>query len=383
MTLSSLTTPLASKHASGRLSIQGLSKRYTDHQAVAGVDLEIEPGELVAFLGPSGCGKTTILRCVAGLIQPSQGDIRIDGQSILSTPIYKRELGMVFQSYALFPHLSVAQNVAFGLRMHGIKGSEASARVGEALALVDLTAMAGRMPSQLSGGQQQRVALARAIATQPRVLLLDEPFSALDAKLRESVQIELRDLVKRLGITTILVTHDQAEAMVTADRIAVLNAGRLEQFDTPEAVYNTPHSLFTANFVGQTNRIPGKLVRRDGTLGVVRVDADGSEVCVRDNESINIGDNVDAVVRPENIDFSAHLSPSDDRSPRMRGTVRDIVFTGEKLSIFVDTPCGRITASRQNRADGAWRDLARDRPVEISWRPLDMAIFPSDAARPR
>ncbi|RQS26878.1 MULTISPECIES: ABC transporter ATP-binding protein [unclassified Burkholderia] len=366
--------------SSGRLTIRSLSKRYQDHQAVSEVNMDIAPGELVVFLGPSGCGKTTILRSVAGLMMPTSGDIAIDGKSILSTPIHKRELGMVFQSYALFPHMTAAQNVAFGLKMRGIKGDEGSRRVAEALDLVHMSSMAHRLPSQMSGGQQQRVALARAIVTKPKVLLLDEPFSALDAKLRESVQVELRGLVKRLGITTILVTHDQAEAMVTADRIAVLNNGRLEQFDTPQTIYDKPGSLFIADFVGRINRLSGRLVRREGRHALLRLDGQQCEIRVTDNDAIQVGSPVEAVVRPEKTDL-CYGESSPVTIPTLMGKVKDVIFTGEKVSVQIETPCGCLTASRQNRTDAGLAGLALGSAIGVNWHWQDLAIFPQAETR--
>ncbi|WP_318834906.1 ABC transporter ATP-binding protein [Burkholderia cepacia] len=366
--------------SSGRLTIRSLSKRYQDHQAVSEVNMDIAPGELVVFLGPSGCGKTTILRSVAGLMMPTSGDIAIDGKSIISTPVHKRELGMVFQSYALFPHMTAGQNVAFGLKMRGIKGDEESRRVAEALDLVRMGSMAHRLPSQMSGGQQQRVALARAIVTKPKVLLLDEPFSALDAKLRESVQVELRGLVKRLGITTILVTHDQTEAMVTADRIAVLNNGRLEQFDTPQTIYDKPGSLFIAGFVGKVNRLSGCLVGRDGGQALLRLDGQQREIRVPDNDAIEVGSRVEAVLRPEKTNFSYGES-SPVCHPTLQGKVRDVIFTGEAISVQIETPCGCVTASRQNRKDSGLAGLASGSAIGVNWHWQDLVIFPESETR--
>jgi spermidine/putrescine ABC transporter ATP-binding subunit len=242
------------------VSLRGLTKRYGAAAAVAGVDLAIAEGEMVALVGPSGCGKTTVLRMIAGLIEPDAGQVLIGGADVTRAPAHKRNLGLVFQSYALFPHLSVFENVAFGLRRRRVPEAEIGRRVSQALALVRLEGFEGRFPRQLSGGQQQRVALARAVVTEPRVLLLDEPLSNLDAGLRDAMRVELRRLQQSLGITTIFVTHDQEEALTLADRVAVMRAGRIEQVGAPQEVYERPANAFVAGFVGRTNLLDAVVV---------------------------------------------------------------------------------------------------------------------------
>ncbi|HME21042.1 MAG TPA: ABC transporter ATP-binding protein [Acetobacteraceae bacterium] len=251
------------------LALDGLSKQFGAHAAVDAVSLEVQPGELIVLLGPSGCGKTTTLRMIAGFVPPSAGDIRLDGASIVALSPHRREMGIVFQSYALFPHLSVARNIAFGLEMRRMAPAAAQARVTEMLRLTKLEAFAARLPRQLSGGQQQRVALARALAIQPRVLLLDEPLSNLDADLRQEMAREIRILQRRGGITTIMVTHDQTEAMALADRLVVMHDGRVQQIGTPEHVHTRPATPFVARFIGGSNIVAGRLDRdrlvlRDG-----------------------------------------------------------------------------------------------------------------------
>ncbi|WBV45397.1 ABC transporter ATP-binding protein [Pseudoroseomonas cervicalis] len=243
----------------GSLVLEALNKRYGASTAVERVDLEVRQGEMVALLGPSGCGKTTTLRMVAGFIEPSAGRILIGGQDVTSRPAHARNTGMVFQSYALFPHMSVAQNVAFGLEMRKIGRAERDSRVAEALRLVRLDHLAERMPRQLSGGQQQRVALARALVVNPAVFLLDEPLSNLDAKLRGEVRMEIRALQQRLGLTTLIVTHDQEEALTMADRLVVMDRGRVRQVGTAEELYEHPADPFVAGFVGRCNLIEGRL----------------------------------------------------------------------------------------------------------------------------
>ncbi len=274
------------------VELASVVKEYPGHRALDGVDLRIEPGEFVALLGPSGCGKTTALRTIAGLESIDGGGIRIDGEDVAAKPTNKRDIGMVFQSYSLFPHLTVAQNVEFGLRMRRVAGPERTARATEALELVGLGAFGGRYAHQLSGGQQQRVALARALVTRPRVLLLDEPLSALDAKVRTSLRDEIRRIQTELGITTLFVTHDQEEALAVADRVAVMRQGRIEQIGTPEQLYRTPATAFVADFVGLSNRLPAHL-----TDGVV---------AFQDVRLPLLGDPqpdgpVEALVRPEDL----------------------------------------------------------------------------------
>jgi putative spermidine/putrescine transport system ATP-binding protein len=252
------------------LTLDSLGKRFGAQAAVDGVDLEVRPGELIVLLGPSGCGKTTTLRMIAGFVAPTTGDIRLDGASIVALPPHRREMGIVFQSYALFPHLNVARNIAFGLEMRRMAQTAARVRVAEMLRLVKLEAFASRLPRQLSGGQQQRVALARALAIQPRVLLLDEPLSNLDADLRQEMAREIRILQRRGGITTIMVTHDQTEAMALADRLVVMHEGRVQQIGSPEAVHSRPANPFVARFIGGSNIVTGRrdgdrLIARDGT----------------------------------------------------------------------------------------------------------------------
>ena len=254
--------PSLSTDSKAHLRLDGLTKRYGDALAVASLDLAVPKGELVALLGPSGCGKTTTLRMVAGLITPSAGRIVVGGNDITAMPPYRRDMGLVFQSYALFPHMTVAKNVAFGLEMRNVPQSEISARVKEALAMVRLEALAERKPRELSGGQQQRVALARALVIRPSILLLDEPLSNLDAKLRDEMRNEIRDIQQSLGITAVFVTHDQVEALSMCDKVVVMKGGKLEQIGTPVEVYEHPASPFVASFVGRTNRLDGVGQRR-------------------------------------------------------------------------------------------------------------------------
>jgi putative spermidine/putrescine transport system ATP-binding protein len=290
--------PASSERTSGGATVEldTVEKYYGSSKALNGLSLRIEPGEFVSLLGPSGCGKTTALRALAGLEDISSGAIRIDGEDVANVPANKRDMGMVFQAYSLFPHMTVKQNVAFGLEMRKVPAGERATRVVEALDMVHLGEFGDRYPHQLSGGQQQRVALARALVTRPRVLLLDEPLSALDAKVRVSLRDEIRRIQTEMGITTLFVTHDQEEALAVSDRIAVMNKGNIEQIGTPEQLYMTPSSPFTADFVGQSNRLRGDL--RGGDVFTYGFRLTSLDRALVDGP-------VNAFVRPEDIAFTS------------------------------------------------------------------------------
>ena len=305
------------------LLLDGLTKRFGDHLAVDGLTLSVEQGEFISLLGPSGCGKTTTLQMIAGFVDATSGSVMLEGRDLMATKPSKRGLGVVFQSYALFPHLTAAGNVAFGLEMRNVTKAERDTRVTEALQLVGLAAFADRFPKKMSGGQQQRVALARALVIRPRILLLDEPLSNLDAKLREEMQIELRQIQRTVGTTTILVTHDQAEAMALSDRVVVMNAGRVEQIGRPHEAYEKPASAFVASFLGKTN--------------VIAREALGPGLCY--------GNDAFVTVRPEKIRFT------DDSLGRLAGRVTNRVFQGNHWLYHVDTPAGLITVIRQNSGE--------------------------------
>ncbi|MFR9792283.1 ABC transporter ATP-binding protein [Streptomyces sp. MB22_4] len=289
--MTATTHEKAATEQAATVEFRGLRREFGATVALDGLDLTVRPGEFLALLGPSGCGKTTALRMLAGFEHPDSGAVLVDGRDITRVPAHRRDAGMVFQSYSLFPHLDAVDNVAFGLRMRGVRSAERRGRAAELLELVGLGDKGKRFPHQLSGGQQQRIALARALALRPRVLLLDEPLSALDAKVRLSLREEIRRLQQELGITTLFVTHDQEEALSIADRVAVMRAGRLEQCAEPAELYGRPATAFVAEFVGTMSRIAGTL--KDGTVEVLgqRLPADGEAA---DGE-------VDVLVRPENL----------------------------------------------------------------------------------
>ncbi len=290
------------------LDVEDLSVRYGQAQAVDSVTLAVEPGEVVALLGPSGCGKTTLLRVIAGFVRQAAGRVRVDGAPIDHLPANQRNIGIVFQNYALFPHMTVAENVAYGLRARGMRGPEVQDRVTRFLETVQLGGYRERLPRQLSGGQQQRVALARALAVEPSILLLDEPFAALDRNLRLDMQIEVKRLQRTLGLTTILVTHDQDEAMSVADRIAVMNKGKVEQFDTPVAIYDRPQTLFVNGFIGTTNLLNGRIAALDGGNATVVLDA-GATLRLPAPPGLGAGAPVLLSVRPEQLALTSVPGP--------------------------------------------------------------------------
>jgi putative spermidine/putrescine transport system ATP-binding protein len=345
----------------GNLALAGLSKDYgVGEPAVDRLDLEIGRGEFVALLGPSGCGKTTTLRMIAGLIEPTAGRILLDGADLTGKPVHRRNIGMVFQNYALFPHMSVADNVAFGLEMRGIAAAEVRARVAEALALVRLSGLEARRPKSLSGGQQQRVALARALVIRPDLLLLDEPLSNLDAKLREEMRGEIREIQRRLGITTVFVTHDQTEALALADRIAVMERGRLAQLGTPEEIYENPATPFVAGFVGRINA----LVAAAGGDGRLRI---GGQP-IPAGELRPAGTRVTVMVRPQYIT----LAPA---GGGLAGRVTGLTYVGDIVQIAVSGDGFAVIAER-GTADPGWRGLAPGQEVGIGWPASAALVFP-------
>jgi len=311
--------------------LDGIVKRFGDVTALQEVQLPIRRGELMTLLGPSGCGKTTLLNLVAGFLSPDRGDIAIDGEVVTTVPPHRREIGMVFQSYALFPHMDVAANVGYGLRMRGLARAEIAARVAEALALVKLTGLGDRRPRQLSGGQQQRVALARALVIRPKVLLLDEPFSALDKSLRGSMQVEVKEIQKQLGVTTIFVTHDQSEALSLSDRIAVMSDGRIRQCGTPDEIYRRPADRFVASFVGDANVLHARLERFEGASAIVALGAARVAVPADALSGLAAGAPVDLFVRPEQLRIA-----EPGQAVATQGIVATHVYQGGHVDLYAD-----------------------------------------------
>ncbi|RZM00382.1 MAG: ABC transporter ATP-binding protein [Variovorax sp.] len=362
-------TGAASGAFGSRIDIRGVSRRYGRVAAVDAVDLAIAPGEFVTLLGPSGSGKTTLLGAVAGFAPIDAGDIVVDGRSVRDVPPHRRGFGMVFQHYALFPHMSVAQNVAFPLRMEGLGRKEAERRVGETLELLRMGEHAARKPAQLSGGQQQRVAIARAIVRRPRVVLMDEPLSALDRRLREAIQIEIRALHRTLGTTIVFVTHDQGEALALSDRIAVLDRGRIVQVGTPADLYRAPETEFIARFVGESNLF-------DATVTDVRPHEaslqgrSGQRFDARHGgRSLRTGDVVKVLVRPERMALVAPGTPG-----ALAATVRSTVFLGEILRIDATLAGGEAVQVRCLDPLDARRPEA-GQTVHLSWDARDAWVL--------
>ena len=359
------------EEASSRSSVtlEGVTKRFGDFVAVDDLDLELGGGEFFTLLGPSGCGKTTTLRMVAGFEQPSAGRVLIDGDDVAGLPPYKRPTNTVFQSYALFPHLNVGENVAFGLKRKKVSGDEIKQRVEAELARVGLAAEVNRRPSQLSGGMQQRVALARALVNLPKVLLLDEPLGALDLKLRKGLQVELKRIQREVGITFVYVTHDQEEALTMSDRIAVMNRGKVEQVADPETVYERPATTFVAGFIGVSNLMPAKVSQASGDRARVALDA-GVEI-EADANGLATGERCHAVVRPEKLRIDPADQGSQNGWPSVEGMVESSVYLGTATQIVVrlagDVPMTVLVPN----ADEAERSRlpGGGANVRLSWAP--------------
>jgi putrescine transport system ATP-binding protein len=349
----------------------GVSKRFADVPAVNKLSLDIHQGEFFALLGPSGCGKTTLLRMLAGFEPPDEGRVELAGQDLSAVPPHRRPVNMMFQNYALFPHLTVAGNVAFGLRQDGLAKPAIAARVEEMLALVKLEGLGGRKPDQLSGGQRQRVALARSLAKRPKVLLLDEPMAALDKKLREETQFELMDLQARLGTTFVIVTHDQEEAMTVAHRIAVMDRGEIVQAATPAEIYEQPKSRWVAAFIGDVNLIEGGIVEADAA-GAVIEDVAGRRYRVAEANGAAMGARVAIALRPEKLRIAAAgtVIPRTDDENTVRGRVWDIGYLGDTSVYKVRLADGtELKASVANVTRIVERPIGWDDEVVLSWPP--------------
>lgn len=353
------------------LDCRGVEKQFGGLRVLSSLDLAVKQGEFLSLLGPSGCGKTTLLRLIAGLLQPSRGSIWIGGDNVTNTPTNHRNIGVVFQTYALFPHLSVEENVAFGLKARRVPKAEVGPAVAKALDMVRLRNYATRAITSLSGGQQQRIAVARALAVQPRLLLLDEPFSALDRKLRETMQVELRALLRGLGITSIFVTHDQDEAFAMSDRIAVMNGGVIDQLDRPSAIYDRPSTPFALEFVGLSSRLSGTVTRaRDG---VVTVDTEFGEI--RASGVHSPGSKVMLAVRPEHIRLAGNDKASENEN-RITTTLSDIVSTtGKQYLHFRASRPDQILVETRNDLESASQGMS----MTLSWPSEKTMAFPVSA----
>ncbi|WP_328469685.1 ABC transporter ATP-binding protein [Actinoplanes sp. NBC_00393] len=364
--------PGSGQHA-GHPAIEfvGVRKDYLSHgeavPAVKSLDLAIGQGEFFSLLGPSGCGKTTTMRMIAGFEEPTAGKVFLDGKDVTDVGPNKRDVNMVFQSYALFPHLNVLQNVAFGLERKKISKSEIKRRVGEMLEIVSLTGMEKRQPREMSGGQQQRVALARALVNHPRALLLDEPLGALDLKLRQQMQVELKRIQREVGITFVYVTHDQGEALTMSDRIAVMNAGLIEQLGSPREIYEKPASRFVAGFIGTSNLIDGQVSWADNGLAVLDF-APGERVLVPVGGAVQPGHKLEVSIRPEKIDLHRTM-PHSNTTSIISGVVTEVVYHGTSTNYTVATSAGSDFVVFDQNAHDAEDVASRGERVFLTWAP--------------
>jgi putative spermidine/putrescine transport system ATP-binding protein len=376
-----LTDRAPTRAADGRalrgaeVRLEGIVKTFGPVRAVDGVTLTIRAGEFLTLLGPSGSGKTTTLACIAGFAVPSEGDVLIDGRPITFDPPFRRNVGMVFQNYALFPHMTVAENLAFPLRMRKVSGAEIRDRVAWALALVQLEGLGGRRPRQLSGGQQQRVALARALVFEPPVLLMDEPLGALDKKLRAEMQLELKRLHARLGITVVYVTHDQEEALTLSDRIAVMNHGRIEQVGEPLDLYESPRTRFVAVFIGESNLVEGTVAAAGP--GLVLVTRAGLRLPIRPG-SARAGDEATLFLRPEKITIAAEGGVGD----AVEGEVAEAIYLGESTRYLVRATSGEVFTVKQQNLSPAGA-LGMGTRVGLRWDPETAVPQPPDPEQRR
>ena len=355
---------------SGHLVLEALSKRYPGLVAVDAIDLEVKSGEFITLLGPSGSGKTTTLMMIAGFTAPTAGEIRIDGRPVTRLPPERRNIGVVFQNYALFPHMTVAENIGFPLRMRGCKRGEIRERTAAALELVRLGGLGERRPSQLSGGQQQRVAVARALVFEPQLLLMDEPLGALDKQLREQMQFELRRLHRELGVTIVYVTHDQEEALTMSDRVAIMRGGRIEQLGTASAIYERPANRFVAEFIGESNVVQGKLQLGDGAAAFVS--DHGWRMAVAEPGPASPARSSLLILRPEKIS----LAPATERSPLV-GAIAELIYVGDFNRYRVQIPGATLTVKVPNNRT-AFQGGVGDR-VEVHCDPNDACIVPADS----
>ena len=358
----------------GQITLTSITKRFGDTVAVDDVSLQIEGGAFFSLLGPSGCGKTTTLRIIGGFVYPTTGDVHINGEIMAEAPPYRRPVNTVFQNYALFPHKTVAQNIAFGLQMKKVPKAEISDAVERSLDLIQLPGYGKRKPSELSGGERQRVALARALINEPTILLLDEPLSALDLKLRKQMQLELKALQRKVGITFVYVTHDQGEALALSDRIAVMNDGKILQVGTPSEIYDSPQNRFVADFIGTSNFLEGILISKKAV--VLKTELPLKIVCTP-NSALPLNTPVTVAIRPER--FNLRTTPASDAANSLRGVIQDESYLGTTLQYTVQTdyPTPLIT-HQQNTGARETHRFQRGDTVYLQWTPENAIILKTD-----
>ena len=358
----------------GQIILTSVTKQFGDTVAVDDVSLQIEAGEFFSLLGPSGCGKTTTLRVIGGFVYPTTGEVRINGEIMAETPPYRRPVNTVFQNYALFPHKTVAQNIAFGLQMKKIAKSEILDAVERSLDLIQLPGYGARKPNELSGGERQRVALARALINEPTILLLDEPLSALDLKLRKQMQLELKALQRKVGITFVYVTHDQGEALALSDRIAVMNDGRILQVGTPSEIYDSPRSRFVADFIGTSNFLEGMLISESE---IVLTTEPPLKIASTPNSDLSLNTPVTVAIRPER--FELKTTPLSDVPNFLPGVIQDESYLGTTLQYTVQTDYPTpLIAHQQNTGAKDTHRFKRDDTVYLQWRPENAIVLKSD-----
>ncbi|MBP1154726.1 MULTISPECIES: ABC transporter ATP-binding protein [unclassified Paenibacillus] len=357
------------------LELIGIQKKFGSNVVVENFNLKVEQGECVSFLGPSGCGKTTTLNMIAGFLEPDQGELIIKGKKVNGVPSNKRELGMVFQTYSLFPHMNVFENVAYGLKLRKTPKSEIQDRVQKILELVKLPHVSDRYPKQLSGGQRQRIAIARALVTEPSLLLLDEPLSNLDAKLREELREELKRLQQEIGVTTVFVTHDQEEAMYLSNRIVVLDHGKVEQIGSPWDIYNLPASEFVHTFIGKSNRFVGTVVSASETEGIVLRTNDGLQLrAAFKGQTFKSGEAVSIYVRPEKITFTSTTGAQANDRNEAQGRIGQLSFLGSYAESEVQL--GSTVINVRMPSDSQDRIWTAGETVNLQWKPEDVFVFP-------
>lgn len=352
------------------LSIKNLTKKYDGITVLDNISLDIEKGSFLSLLGPSGCGKTTTLRLLAGFEKCDGGTIEVNGKIINDIPVYNRNFGMVFQSYALFPHMTVEQNISYGLEQRKMSKKDIKEEVAKAIEMVKLTGFEKRKPKQMSGGQQQRVALARALVIKPDLLLLDESLSALDKKLRVEMQVELRQIQKKVGITTIFVTHDQEEALTLSDKIAVMKAGKIMQIGTPEEIYETPSSTFVASFLGQANFFRGSIEEKSGDIYTLKL-SDNNTMKFRSHEDLKIGELRSLTIRPEKIEIS-----SNEKELSIKGKVLFVTYVGDTSVYRIESMGQEVLVKRQNSGNDEKFNIGDT--VYLSWKPENNLVLDWD-----